>query len=512
MNVPVWRIEDDGEVQLPASPTAEAGLVSLPFLVAAVRRGWRRVVITALACAFLALGLTRLMAGQPSAMVTLYVVSDPNLDPSAAMTTNLSLLGTRTLAQHVVDNHDLPTTPEALQASVKGGVLSDQLMTVTVSAPTKSDAKAWANDLAQDYLVYRAQQISASAASSVKANNALIQSLQGQIADLTKRADRASASGQAELATTLSSQRAQMQASVSAAQQANSETDIQNRAIIGASHVVDDATLMKTSGRRTVVLAVVSGLIGGTALGLALVLAPAVLSTRLRRRDDVARALGLPVRFSAGRVRSRWWWLPGRQDSRNAERLAHGLATALSEGADPARLTVATIGDVRDGASVVGALADELAREPTRVAVVDLSSSNALAKPSWFQLGRRDPVRNRSLVKVHRHGVRVSELAARSGIGLSSDKELSRAEVILTLIELDLGSGVDALGDLGQSSVVLVSAGRVTAERLRSSATLLRQSGMRPAFAMLVGADDTDDSSGLLGPIGDRDMSTRRSS
>jgi hypothetical protein len=218
------------------------------------------------------------------------------------------------------------------------------------------------------------------------------------------------------------------------------------------------------------------------------------------------------VRFSAGRVRSRWWWLPGRRDRQNAQRLAHGLATALPDEAEPARLTVATIGDVRDGAYVVGALADELAFESTRVLVVDLSSTGALAKPSLLQLGRRDPIRNRQLVRMHRHDVRVSELTSRARVRFGLDKDLDKAEVILTLIELDLGAGVDMLGDLADSTVVLVGAGRASAERLRSSATLLRQSGIVPAFAMLVGADVTDDSSGLLETSAQRDHSTRRSS
>jgi hypothetical protein len=239
---------------------------------------------------------------------------------------------------------------------------------------------------------------------------------------------------------------------------------------------------------------------------------PAVLSRKLRRRDDVARALGLPVRFSAGRVSSRWWWLPGRQETRQAERLAHGLATALPEDAETARLTVATIGDVRDGAFVIGALADELARESTRVAVVDLSSPGALAKPPLFRLGHRDPIRNRQLVKVYRHDVRVSELASRTRGEASADSELGKAEVVVTLIELDLGAGVEVLGDLADTSVVLVSAGQASAERLRSSATLLRQSDIHPAFAMLVGADDTDDSSGLLGQGEGPRVSARRSS
>jgi hypothetical protein len=204
--------------------------------------------------------------------------------------------------------------------------------------------------------------------------------------------------------------------------------------------------------------------------------------------------------------------MAGREARRNAERLAHGLATALPDDVDTVRLTVATVGDVRDGAFVVGALADELARESTTVAVVDLSVSGALAKPSRRLIGRPDPIHNRQLVAVHRHDIRVSELASRTRIRVSSDKDLGKVEVILTLIELDLGAGIDALGDLADACVVLVSTGRVGAERLRSSATLLRQSDIQPSFAMLVGADGTDDSSGLLETVGRGNEPTRRSS
>jgi capsular polysaccharide biosynthesis protein len=512
MNAPVWRVEDDGAVQLPLSPTTEAGLVSLPFLVAAVRRGWRRVVTVAGVCAFLALSLTQVMGGQPAARVTLLVVSDPTTDPSSAMLTNLSLLNMRAVSQQVITLLHLPLTPEDFQGSVKGGQLSDQLMTATVTAPSDQEAIKRADTLAKVYLDFRAQQLSSSADSTIEADQQLVDSLNQKIDDLTKRADAASAtSGQEQAAMALLNDRAQLQSKVDATEAEIEATRIQNQAIIGASHVVESPSIVQKSRLKRAALAVVTGLIGGTALGLMWVLLPAVLSTRLRRRDDVARALGLPVRFSAGRVRGRWWWLPGRWDRRNAERLAHGLATTLPEEGDTARLTVATIGDVGDGAYVVGALADELARESTRVAVVDLSSSSVLDKPSRFRLGRRDPIRNRQLVKVRRHDVRVSELAARSR-NVASDKDLGKAEVILTLIELDLGSGVDMLGDLADVTVVLVSAGRTTAERLRSSAVLLRQSQIHPAFAMLVGADDSDDSSGLLDPVGDRDASARRSS
>ncbi len=513
MKTPVWQVPDDGEVQLAASPTAEAGLVSMPFLVAAVRRKWRRIVATAGVCALLALGLAQVIGGQHAATVTLLLISDPTADPTAAMATNVSLAQTRAVAEEVVQDLHLPMRPEVFLTTVAATQASNQLMVLTVAAPSDKAAERRAGELATVYLDFRAKQLSAFANATLTANQRRIDSLNGQIADLTKRYDAvAQSSGQEQLATTLLTQRAQLQTAVDEAEQTNAQTKLQNEAIVAASHVVDAPAVVPSPRVKNSVLAVMSGLIGGAALGLGLVLVPAVVSTRLRRREDVARALGLPVRFSAGIVSTRWWRAPRGEVRRNAERLAHGLATALPEDADVARLTVASVGDVRDGAHVIGALADELARESTPVAVVDLSSSGALARRPRRLSGRRDPIPDRARVKVHRQDVRVTELASRSRVRISSAKELGKAEVILTLIELDLGAGIDALGELADRCVVLVSTGRASAERLRSSATLLRQSGIYPDFALLVGADDTDDSSGFLEKAGTGHQSTRRSS
>jgi capsular polysaccharide biosynthesis protein len=513
MNTPAWRVEDDGGVQLPVSPTTEAGLVSLPFLAAAVRRRLRRVVATAVVCVFLALALLRVMGGQQAATVTLFLVSDPTADPSAVMVTNLSLAHTLAVSQGVVDELRLPVTAKDFQATVMAGAESNQVMTLTVAAPSAQAAIKRVAALASVYLDFRNQQLSALANSTVSANQKRVDGLNLQIADLTKRYDVAySTPGQEQTASTLLTERTRLQAEVDTADQQIAQTELETQAITDASHIVDAPTIVHKSGKKAAVLAIMSGLIGGTALGLGLVLAPAVMSRRLRRRDDVARALGLPVRFSAGAVRSRLPWMARIEARRNADRLAHGLATALPDDDGTARLTVATVGDVRDGAAVVGALADELARESTSVAVIDLSVSGALSKRSRRLIGRRDPIRNRQLIKVHRHDVRVSELSSRSRIRVSSDKDLGRAEVILTLIELDLGTGMDALGDLADACVVLISTGCASAERLRSSATLLRQSGIQPSFAMLVGADDTDDSSGLLETFGHGHQPARRSS
>jgi hypothetical protein len=71
------------------------------------------------------------------------------------------------------------------------------------------------------------------------------------------------------------------------------------------------------------------------------------------------------------------------------------------------------------------------------------------------------------------------------------------ADVALTLAEVDPAVGVDHLRSWGDKVVLLVTAGRSSAERLHSAGELVRLSGMELCFAMLVGGDPRDESLGL---------------
>src|SRR5207342_1419266 len=69
----------------------------------------------------------------------------------------------------------------------------------------------------------------------------------------------------------------------------------------------DDVTLRQDSvvpesslGR--LLLAIASGVLIGAALAIGVVLFVAVTSDRLWRRDEVATALGVPVRYSVGKI------------------------------------------------------------------------------------------------------------------------------------------------------------------------------------------------------------------
>ena len=69
------------------------------------------------------------------------------------------------------------------------------------------------------------------------------------------------------------------------------------------SYVVNPATALPYSHIKGPMLYFAGGLVGGLALGVGGVVLGALLSRRLRRRDDVAAALGAPVRLSVGPLR-----------------------------------------------------------------------------------------------------------------------------------------------------------------------------------------------------------------
>ena len=65
--------------------------------------------------------------------------------------------------------------------------------------------------------------------------------------------------------------------------------------------VLDAATPLPHSRLKHLLLYALIGLVVGVVLGVAVVVFRALLSNRLRRRDDVAQALGAPVKLSVGR-------------------------------------------------------------------------------------------------------------------------------------------------------------------------------------------------------------------
>jgi hypothetical protein len=75
-----------------------------------------------------------------------------------------------------------------------------------------------------------------------------------------------------------------------------------------------------------------------------------------------------------------------------------------------------------------------------------------------------------------------------------------QADVALTLADVDPAVGVEHVRSWADQVVVLVTAGRSGAERLRTTGESIRAAGMHLLFVLMVGADPGDESLGIPAP------------
>jgi hypothetical protein len=91
--------------------------------------------------------------GHERATTTIYMAPSSSAPPDIAIADDVALLSTDQVATAAVTNSRLPITPTALRASVKGKALSDSIVQITVSAPTKAEAIAEANAVARAFVM-----------------------------------------------------------------------------------------------------------------------------------------------------------------------------------------------------------------------------------------------------------------------------------------------------------------------------------------------------------------------
>ena len=76
----------------------------------------------------------------------------------------------------------------------------------------------------------------------------------------------------------------------------------------------------------------------------------------------------------------------------------------------------------------------------------------------------------------------------------------SSADLLLTLAALDPAFGGDHLGTWATNAVAVVTAGESSAERIHSVGEMIRLAGARLDSVVLIGADKSDESLGVMDP------------
>jgi len=516
--------------------------VSVRALFLAVRSGHR------LWLAMMALGLAGgllvafLLPTSVSATTKLLLQHSGAADPAEAMATDVALLQTEGVAQRVVSQLHLNEPAQTLLTQYSGTAVTDQIMDITVSAPVASEATSRANALAAAFLNFRAQEYQRENRMVVSALNSQQQNLAAEVANLDNiltslSADNTSvdSSGTGPVATLVAEQ----------TQDINQETQIQQTietdnlnttTEISASNVLAPPFLNHHSHLKTLVTDSGLGLIVSGTLGIGAVVLWAAVSDRLRRREDIAEALGVPIELDLGPFR-RPRWNVVRRLRRQAVRphtdtvlLARHLQAKLGLG-HPS-LAVVSIDSEEAAALAVACCARELNHEEREVFVIDFTADRVLSK--LFGLPRKalasaEPIGAKAPATPESNGSKTSASPESNGSKTPASPGSSRADgvrvfrpsaggwieahpplggCVLVLASLDPTSGAEHLVPWAQDAVVVVTAGRSETEKIRANAELLRAADVRLESAVLIGADRHDYSLGRLNfaswPMSDR--------
>jgi capsular polysaccharide biosynthesis protein len=505
---------------------ATGGLVSLGYLRAALRRNRRFWLACGLIGLIVGCGLYVKFPPAYQASADLYLTNNPNVDAVSVMQTNVTLAESRPVVQAVIDKLGLKQSVASVQAATVASAVTNQVLRITVNAPTSNGAVTLTQTLGQEFLLFRAQLLVQQQQQVQNTLNNQVSQAQQNLSAITTQISQVSAQPdsperQSKL-NALNASRTKAENSIAALQQ--TATDNQAAAepitasMIQGSQVLNPATADQHSRKKLAVEYVASAFIAGLALGIGIVVIRAIVSDRLRRRDDVANVLGVPVRLSVGDLRSRHR-LPGRPGlrgqasgrQREAQRLIAYLRNAVPrDGQSPAALAVVAVDNAAAVAQPLVTLAASYAREGKSVVLADMSPG----APAARLLGIKEP--GVHPVTAHAQGMHLTvavggpdEVAPVGPLHRGSralqlappDEKLvqacASADLLLALVVLDPSLGGDYLTTWASDVVVTVTAGQSSATRIQAVGEMVRLAGADPVSAVLIGADKTDESLGV---------------
>jgi capsular polysaccharide biosynthesis protein len=518
-------LDDDVTAVEDGPAESAASLVSLGFLTAALRRSawfWR---VTAVVGLLVGSGLYLTAPQTYQASTTLLLTVGAESQPGQAILEDQALAESHTMAGLTLRKLGLQESVNSFLASYTVTPLTDRVLQITATAPSSSEAVRRASALAAEYLTFRADQLRAEQQlqftafdQQVSQDKQHLAAISNQLSQLPAPSPQRArlvalrAQGDSDLIT--------LEQQVSGAMAA---TKMNTAAMIGGSAVLDSASPVPPHSRlKHLLLYAGGGLIIGLILGISIIIIRALLSDRLRRRDDVAQALGAPVKLSVPAMRASGW-LPGRRgrvSDRYMQRIVAYLFDAVPTGSRRVgALAVIPVDDPRVAAQSVVWLAASYAQQGGQVVVADLCSG----APAATLLGAKGPGVHAVSVDGARLVAAVPDPAEFTPIGPlrptspwaqpDSAGELAAAwasaDLLLTLVTLDPSVGGDHLATWAPEAVVVVTAGRSSWTKIHAVGEMIRLGHTRLVSAVLVGADKTDESLGVTPtPEADRDVVT----
>ena len=499
-----------------------ADLPTLRFFRHALRRGAWQWCLIAAAGLLIGLSLSVVLPPADQAATSVVLSHDPSEAPGNAILTDVAIAHSRPVAVRAMRELGVRQSVGSFIAAYSVTPVTDRIVLITVSAPSPSEAMLRANAVARAFLAVRAQAIRAQLPG-------VLAMLDQRITVAWRKADRLAVqvtqmSGHAHTLAQKVRFARRKNAERRAANQLNglqlaaSADQVATVTEVADSQVLDAAAAVTHAHARLRAVALYAGigLIPGLALGMGFVIVRALLSSRLRRRDDVAYALGAPVGLSVGPLRPRGW-RPGGPTlaaaaGRDPQQLAGYLRMSVPRSADGrAALAVVVADDPEAPALALASLAVSYAEQGRRVVLADLCRGAPAARLVGSDrpgMHRVDRVDGRLTVAVPGPDevAPTGPLCGAAPAGERPSAELAAAcaaaDVILSLIQLDPALGAEHLASWAGDAVVTVTAGRSSWARIHAVGEMIRLAGVRLAPAVLIAADKTDESLGVVPQAG----------
>ncbi len=280
------------------------------MLLAAVRRRWRLAAMGAVTGLLAGLALTIVHPVPFTGEATVMVGHPSGADPARNVVTDVVLATSAAVAEDASERLGGKPSVATLLASLRADAPSSELVDIEVDSPTAAQAVSRAEAVAAAFADFRRRQSDSQSAAVTEAIGQRLRSLSEELAALLDRigvlgGDDPAVSPNVQGLSELGAQRVELSSRIDTLSQESEAAGFDAETVRARTGVVHTAYLRGRPSLRATALNLGACALAGLALGVGWVIAAALTSNRVGSRDEVSRALGVPVAASVGRER-RW--------------------------------------------------------------------------------------------------------------------------------------------------------------------------------------------------------------
>jgi capsular polysaccharide biosynthesis protein len=491
-----FDLESDEE----SYPVPLVGLRTMKEALVRHRRFW-------LACA--ALGILvgasfHLIIPAKYVAVTRLYLTEPTTGGTYTTADDASLAQTNTVTYGALALLHLPRKLSARPGTYTVVAESDVLLEIKANGPTPAKAVAWARALGDSFLSVREKALGGQEQLAISSLQAQVNYLEGALKHLSTAigvlGSAPAGTSEATQVANLVNQRSTDQGQLTTLQGNLQQDILEQTAVEKGSYVLDPAQILPVSEKKVLAEDALSGLVAGLAIGAGGVVVASIISERPKRRDEIANLLGAPVELSLRGPKEprlmRWSRLRrwARKPDASLRLVQHKLRDRLDQLNQPALGVVAVGRPVEDtAAAILASLALTLAGEDKRVSLVDMAAGRPLAR----LFGERPEGSSPRTVKFA--GQELTLVVTPDDFAVLNREEATKgADCVLALATADPAIGAEHLAPWVGATVVVLRAGKASATLIGSVGEMLREAGIGPHAAVLLGTGSEDESFGAL--------------